>query len=164
MSIEAIDQYAKKDWWLFDTNCLSELSRFHKEGRQQTIDAFVLGRSILIDLTNLVELSKAPPILHSLPTVFRAARYVCVPTQTHAYVRRDLFERLHLQGLDPNVLGLFELNQEFALKLNDHKPFLEAIKTSQRNVDERYEHKCSLILARTSMLETYMLCSNPQYG
>lgn len=144
MSIETeIDQYAKRDWWLFDTNCLSELVKLYQSGKSGKINRFIEGQYVLIDLTNLAELYKTPYFLALLPAVFEAAAYVGAPTQHHSFIRRELFKLIGFSknSLDPNPLGLFTLSSEFATDLPKYVPFQEAVYNSREDVKNRYQAK-----------------------
>ncbi len=144
MSLEtSIDQYAKEDWWTFDTNGLSELIKLCLAGEQAKVNRFIEGQFVLITLPNLVELYKAAYLLEQLPSVFEAAAYAGVTTQTLAFFRKDLLKALGLgsSGIDPNPLGLFELTPEFANRLPEHEPFKRAVRETDERVRKEFRHK-----------------------
>ena len=144
MSIEsAIDQYAKQDWWTFDTNGLSELVKLCQVGESAKVNRFLEGRYVLVTLTNLVELYKTPYLLALLPKVFEATAYTGATTQTLPFTRRDLLKAFGFGpgGIDPNPLGLFELTDEFAVGLPAHPPFRQAVKDTDARVQQGYRNK-----------------------
>lgn len=141
MSLEtSIDQYAKEDWWTFDTNGLSELIKLCLAGEQAKVNRFLEGQFVLITLPNMVELYRASYLLEQLPGVFEAAAYTGVTTQTLAFFRRDLLKALGLgpSGFDPNPLGLLELTLEFAVGLPEYEPFKQAVRESDERIEQEF--------------------------
>ncbi len=138
---EHIDQYEKRDWWFLDTNCLSEIVKGYTGGKRATIDAFLRGQHIIIPPTVLSELLQAPQLLKALPKALSATRYTGVTTQTNPFFRRDLFKLLEFKYLDPNVLGLQQLTDEFVTLLVNSDSFRRTVADSNEEINVKYIQK-----------------------
>lgn len=136
--VETIDQYQKKDWWFFDTNCLSELVKRFNRGEKESVQHFVKDKYILVQVANLLELTRTTALLEEVPPAFSTAAFVGVTTSVHPFIRRDLYSHLGFERINPNPLGLYELTEEFAQELPKHQGFRDAVAQSDADVQSRY--------------------------
>ncbi len=60
-------------WWVFDTNCLSEIIKQKQNGKKQQVFDFLENRPVLISLENIIELAKRPDLLSDLQSAMQSA-------------------------------------------------------------------------------------------
>jgi hypothetical protein len=136
--VGAIDQYRKKDWWFFDTNCLSELVKRFNRGEKESVQRFIKGKYVLIQIANLLELTKTAGLLEEVPLALSTAAFVGVTRTVHPFIQRDLYSHLGFDRLNPNPLGLYELTEELSKELPHHQGFRDAVAQSNAAVQSRY--------------------------
>jgi hypothetical protein len=71
-----------KQWWYFDTNCISELVKLSSADHKDKVQEFLTGKEVLFTSTSIQELSKAPDILQNTPSAFETAQLYLAPDIT----------------------------------------------------------------------------------
>lgn len=122
MSLAVVEMYKANNhvpgpffrgWWCFDTNCLSELVKQHRAGKQAQIRELIEGKPILVPCTVLWEMALSPvELVSTLPELFEPTLACLVPDNANL-LEVDLWNFLNVEKVSHNSLNLALITQEF---------------------------------------------------
>jgi hypothetical protein len=130
-----------KDWWFFDTNCLSELIKQHLNGNQDNVENLIRDKFLLISSSNLLEISKRPDLANNLFEVVECSNVYVIPNTT-IYWQIEISSFLKKANMS-NILRsadhrfnnrevpiLYKLESGFSEALLNDNRFLEIVRDS----------------------------------
>lgn len=102
-----------RGWWCFDTNCLSELVKQFRAGKQAQVHKLIEGRPILVPCTVLWEMALSPvELVSTLPNLLEPTLACLVPDNGN-FLEIDLWNYLNTDKAQLNSLNLALITQEF---------------------------------------------------
>lgn len=123
-------------WWFFDTNCLSELAKLSEAGGKDKVQRFLEGKDILVTLTHLQELRKAPDILMVLEETLSSANAYLLNELTRFWYS-DLANFLNVGKLSHNSLQVFPVQKGLFQNFAKQKEKLEgSFRTAENNLSQ----------------------------
>lgn len=126
-----------KDWWFFDTNCLSELIKLQKTGNAEKIHLFLHNKDVMLLSTSFQEIRKRPDLLEYLEETLSSARTYLVSDVTRFWYA-DIFNFLNTDGIAFNSLETYPLKPGFVELLLDSKEFEEVCANSEEQIEQRF--------------------------
>lgn len=127
-----------KNWWLFDTNCISELVKIWDRNQHESIEKFVSGKDILIVSSVVQELRKAPDILRQLDTVLENANMFLAPDVTRFWYTDVINFHNQDARIPINSLQVQSIPQNFFETLLEKSEFEDACLDAEENVQNRF--------------------------
>ena len=129
-----------RNWWFFDTNCISELIKLSLSGFNKAVCEFINNKDILISASVIQELRKRPDLLLDLDDTLSCSNLFLVPDNTRFWYT-DIFNFLNVLDLKMNSLQVYPLLDGFARQLIISQEFEEVCKNAEANVNNLFLSK-----------------------
>jgi len=126
-----------KNWWYFDTNCLSELVKEYRRSGTQAIANLISGKDILLSNTVLVEMRKRPDLLDKLEQALQPAKPFLVP-DIWRFWDADIANFLNVDQIALNVLDVFPVPAGFLASLSQNRRFSQVSNTMELELDRGF--------------------------
>jgi hypothetical protein len=122
-----------KNWWFFDTNCLSELIKIYRQGHEEKVLSFLDNKDLLLLSTSFQEIRKRPDLLEGLEGTLSSARTYLVSDVTRFWYA-DIFNFLNVDGIAFNSLETYPLKSGFIELLLNSDEFEEVSSSSEEQI------------------------------
>ena len=127
-----------KEWWFFDTNCLSYLVKQHLAGKSDQIKRFLENAAVLVTSSNIHELSRSnKKLVDNLFETLKSTLTCFIPDITN-YWKYESESFLNLCKPGENILQLSHLSEELINRICNNAELEKAISVSDEFLNEEY--------------------------